>query len=310
MSLNILEIKKLIIISLFADDELFDKFVLKGGTALMIQGFNQRQSMDIDLSLASEFKDSELKQIENILFKNLKETFNRKNHDVIDLCLKKSPTNISGEKKKFWGGYRLEFKILQNEDVKKYNEKEISLDKLRQLALIVEGSTKKTFKVDISKFEYCDRKEEIEIDHFPIYIYTPLMIVYEKLRAICQQQDEYKELVQVKTTPRARDFYDIHSILDSVLHGEIIKEDILKKENLETLKHIFDMKKVPLSLLENIKQYREFHRDDFQSVEDTVNDRKNLESYDFYFNYVLKITNEILDSLISLDMMDNTVSTS
>lgn len=70
------------------------------------------------------------------------------------------------------------------------------------------------------------------------------------------------------------------------------------------------MKKVPLSLLENIKQYREFHRDDFQSVEDTVNDRKNLESYDFYFNYVLKITNEILDSLISLDMMDNTVSTS
>lgn len=310
MSLNLLEIKKLIIISLFADDELFDKFVLKGGTALMIQGFNQRQSMDIDLSLASEFRDSELKQIENIIYKNLKETFNRENHDVIDLSLKKSPTIISGDKKKFWGGYRLEFKILTNQDVEKYDKKEIDFDKLRQLALIVEGSTKKTFKVDISKFEYCDIKQEIEIDHFPIYIYTPLMIVYEKLRAICQQQDEYKELVQVKTTPRARDFYDIHSILDSNLHDETIKKDMLKMENLETLKHIFDMKKVPLSLLDNIRHYREFHRDDFQSVEDTVNDRQSLESYDFYFNYILKITDEILDCLINLDMMDSIIATS
>lgn len=305
MSLSLMKIKELIIISLFSDDELFETFVLKGGTALMLQGFNQRASMDIDLSLESEFKDSDLNTIEETLEKNLKESFKRYQHDIIDLTLKKSPTRITGDKKKFWGGYKLEFKILKDEDMKKYKNGEINIDRLRQLAIIVEGSNKKIFKVDISKFEYCESKEEMNIDHFPIYIYTPLMIVYEKLRAICQQQSEYKQLVEVKTTPRARDFYDIYSILENKLHGEIIKKNILEKENLEMLCKIFSTKKVPLDLLENIKNYREFHRENFEDVRDTVNDKNNLESYDFYFNYILKIAQIILDKLSSLDMMDN-----
>lgn len=310
MSLSLLEIKKIIIIALFTEDELFEKFVLKGGTALMLQGFNERASLDIDLSLDSEFKDSELEQIEKTLNERLNESFDRNNYGIIDLTLKKSPTKISDDKKRFWGGYRLEFKILKKENIEKYRKKELNLDRLRQLAVIVEGSTKKTFKVDISKFEYCEKKQEIEIDNFPIYIYTPLMIVYEKLRAICQQQNEYKEIVAVKTTPRARDFYDIHTVLESDLHNKTIKKDILKKENLETLINIFDVKKVPLSLLENIKGYREFHREDFQSVKDTVDNKETLESYDFYFNYVLKIVNGLLGQLLNLDMMDNRVSTS
>lgn len=310
MHLDLFRIKELIIISLFADDELFDKFVLKGGTALMIQGFNARSSMDIDLSLDSEFNDSDLKQIENTLEKNLKETFMRYDYDIIDLELNKSPVKIEGEKKKFWGGYKLKFKILKKENVEKYDRNEIDIDRLRQLALVVEGTNKKIFTVDISKFEYCEMKEEREIDDFPIYIYTPLMIVYEKLRAICQQQNEYKEIVKVRTTPRARDFYDIHTVLDSDLHGETIKSDLLKEENLKMLQRIFEIKKVPLILLENINGYREFHRDDFQSVMDTVNDRSNLESYDFYFNYVVRVGNEIIEKLLNLDMLDSITSTS
>jgi hypothetical protein len=35
------------------------------------------------------------------------------------------------------------------------------------------------------------------------------MIVVEKLRAICQQMNEYSH--RRYSTPRARDFYDIHS---------------------------------------------------------------------------------------------------
>ena len=60
--------KKLAIISLFADDELADLFVLKGGTALdLIYKMNKRASMDIDVSLKNEFTDNQLEEIQNRL---------------------------------------------------------------------------------------------------------------------------------------------------------------------------------------------------------------------------------------------------
>ncbi|MDA5111008.1 nucleotidyl transferase AbiEii/AbiGii toxin family protein [Brevibacillus thermoruber] len=52
------KLRKLAIISLFSDDELMDILVLKGGNALNIAyKINDRASMDIDLSMDSDFEE-------------------------------------------------------------------------------------------------------------------------------------------------------------------------------------------------------------------------------------------------------------
>jgi hypothetical protein len=303
------EIRKMIIVSLFADDDLYERFVLKGGNALLAHGVNKRASMDIDVSINGSFSDDEIDNIKDILEKNLDETFRRKDHTVIDVKLEKHPFKLPPDKQKFWGGCQLEFKIVSLENKKKFDNGEIGKQQLRQSASVIGEKQLKTFKVDISHFEYCEKKEEKEIDGFPIYIYTPIIIIYEKLRAICQQQEEYKKLVGVKVTPRARDFFDIYSILEHHKDCDNIKENILKEENLKDLKEIFSLKKVPLDLLDNIENYRSFHEEDFVSVEPNVKNIK-LESYDFYFDYTLSLAKKILKELANLGILDNTTSTS
>lgn len=303
------EIRKMIIISLFTDDELYETFVLKGGNALLVYGINKRASMDIDVSMGGNFSEEELHIIKDKLEKSLKETFKRQGHDVIDVKLNKKPRYMDKEKEKFWGGYCLEFKIVSVENKKRLDSGEITLDKLRRLSKVIDGTNNsKTFKVDISSYEYCDKKIEKEVDGFPIYVYTPIIIVYEKLRAICQQQ-EYTDIVDTRRTPRARDFFDIYTIIEA--HGDFsnIKEDIFKEENLKDLKEIFKLKHVPLNLLGNIEKYRAFHEENFSSVKDTVyTSIDKLESYDFYFDYTRKLADKLLSLMISLDMVDSIVS--
>ena len=139
---------------------------------------------------------------------------------------------------------------------------------------------------------------EIELDGFPIYIYTPIMIVYEKLRAICQQQSEYKKYVNVKTTPRPRDFFDIYTILETNHLSSGIKKDIYREEYLNDLKEIFQIKKVPLSLLKSIENYREYHQSEFSSVRDTVDPKIELKPVDL-FDYVLEVSNNLVSELSS-----------
>ena len=53
------------------------------------------------------------------------------------------------------------------------------------------------------------------------------------------------------------------------------------------LKNIFDAKEVPLPLIGKIAQYREYHRLDFTSVEAAVKPNIELNTFDFYFDYVV-----------------------
>jgi hypothetical protein len=128
--------------------------------------------------------------------------------------------------------------------------------------------------VDLSKYEYIAGREEHELDHYSIYVYTPEMIVIEKLRAICQQMAEYTE--PRLASARARDFFDIH---EAISKRAI---DLTTPANLELLRLIFEIKKVPLSLLSLVRNTREFHRPDWYSV-----DAGQIKSFDFYFDFVL-----------------------
>jgi hypothetical protein len=187
----------------------------------------------------------------------------------------------------FWGGYRVEFKIIESE---KYEQFSANLRDLQVRAVEVNLplSTKKVFKIDISKYEYCIPKQSYELDDYTIYAYTPEMIVIEKLRAICQQMPEYAETVKSPSrSARARDFFDIYMIVE---HFKIY---LTTAQNIEIINNIFNAKKVPIALIGKIAEYREYHRPDFTSVQTTVRADTDLKDFDFYFDYVLEICQQL-----------------
>lgn len=268
------EIRRLTIVAMFADEWLMERLVLKGGNALaLIHGIGGRTSLDLDFSMEGDFED--LSEVEGRLRHTLEERFDAAGYVVFDLQLKHKPADPTG-RPPTWGGYLAEFKIIDRQRFNRLGPGESR----RQSLTIGEGTQRRTFKVEISKHEYCATKTERELDGFTIYVYTPLMIAIEKLRAICQQMPEYP-LVLYKTA-RARDFYDIYSILSE---REL---DWGMAEHIELVRCVFDAKSVPLSLIAKIPDVREFHRSDWSAVQDSVSGR--LESYDYYFDAVVAAT--------------------
>ena len=51
---------------------------------------------------------------------------------------------------------------------------------------------------------------------------------------------------------------------------------------------MFGVKRVPLSFLGKIAEFREFHRADFPAVLATVDAETKLEEFDYYFDFVLE----------------------
>jgi predicted nucleotidyltransferase component of viral defense system len=278
------KIKRLAIISMFSDDVLMDRLVLKGGNAMNII-YNikgNRASSDLDFSIENEFNEVELNVIEEKVRKVLDLTFKTEGYNVFDINFVKRPQHreIDEQRKTFWGGYRVEFKIIK---IDKFKEFKGELEIIRRNAIQVTETNSTKFSIDISKFEYIASKVEKELDSYTIYVYTPEMIAFEKLRAICQQMPEYGEIVaSISQSARARDFYDIYLIVDYFM----IK--VCSKVNKDLIKIIFEAKKVPLEFIGKIENYREYHRPDFQSVIDTVKPGSSLESFDYYFDYVLE----------------------
>lgn len=108
------------------------------------------------------------------------------------------------------------------------------------------------------------------------------MIVFEKARALCQQLPGYKEIVPSFTPrARARDFYDIHLMVDQFLI------DPATAENLELIRHIFEAKKVPLDFLRQLRAGKALHEGDWENVLSTISAGDRPHPFDFYFEYVM-----------------------
>ena len=204
-------------------------------------------------------------------------------------------------------------KIVTKENLERFQAGEISKQQLQQLAFAIDSvaSHSKTFTVDISNYEFCGQKEEREIEGFPIYVYTPIAIIYEKLRAICQQLPEYQKYVGTKkNAPRPRDFFDIFSVLEK--HSQLdpaIYKKLYEERNLIDLANIFSLKKVPLQFLARIRDQQDYHEQDFVSVKDTVDQSKvRLEDFSFYFYFTVQIAEKLLEELTRLSILDNTAS--
>lgn len=279
------QIKRLAVIAIFADDQLSDRLVLKGGNALdLVHRVTTRASLDLDFSMANAFAPNDLEAIRGRVEHRLQQMFTHAGYTIFDVRLEEKPREVTPDIVHFWGGYALEFKLISTE---KFTQLGGGLEDIRRNAISV-GTRKSTrFEIEISKFEYCDGKATTELDGYTIFVYTPQMIVCEKLRAICQQMPEYVRIVKRQPAPRARDFLDIHDTMQQ------FAIDLNSSVNRELLTCIFGAKYVPLCLLRTIGNQRDFHRQDWPAVEATVRPGVALQPFDSYFDFVLRLVVEL-----------------
>jgi predicted nucleotidyltransferase component of viral defense system len=266
---------------MFSDDELLSQLTLKGGNALnLIYLLGSRSSVDVDLSLEQDFHD--LENTRQKIFRALKSRFGEAGLTVFDERLTPRPLIPRRGANERFGGYEVTFKLMESGKYDSLPDNE----QRRRESVVVGPLEQRTFRVQISKYEFCTGKRETELDDYTISVYTPEMLAIEKLRAICQQMPDYH--LRGHQTPRARDFYDIHS----VIIGASI--DLKATSNVQLTRDIFAAKEVPLILISRISEHREFHKQDWPAVEVTTSGK--LEQFDFYFDFVIDQT-RLLETL-------------
>ncbi|TEA78770.1 nucleotidyl transferase AbiEii/AbiGii toxin family protein [Allopusillimonas ginsengisoli] len=278
-------IKTTTITSLFSDDDLFDLLVLKGGNAMnIIYQVNSRASVDIDFSVELGFvRDNAWPKIQE----TLRNGFAEIGYLAFDLSMSPRPGKMPEDLASFWGGYLVEFKLIS---LLRANEVGQDVDIMRREAINLGQGTR--FTVDISRYEYVEHKEAHELDNYTIYVYSPEMIVSEKLRAICQQMEEYANIIKRKGlgNQRARDFVDIEALMkkfDIDLSSERVKH---------LIEEMFKVKRVPITLLGQVADTRELHATGYDEVRATMSPGSEIRSFDYYFDFVI----EQLENLKSL----------
>ena len=275
------EIKRLAVLAMISDDDLMEMFIFKGGSAIeMIYDVTSRASLDLDFSMEAGLTEAEEDEVAEKVIITLEGTFKEAGYLAYDIQFGRRPHKVSEEVKDFWGGYEIKFKVIPLKDAEQH-QGDIGAIRRNSLPVGKRGST--IFKIDISSYEYCTSRQAQDFEDYTIYVYSPEMIVFEKLRAICQQMPEYENFVKTMTRKaRGRDFYDIYLLMEQ------FRIDPGTPENLELIRNIFGIKRVPLEYIYQIRNYREFHRENFEtSLKDTVVRDEDLQPFDYYFDFLL-----------------------
>lgn len=278
--INIDEIKKITLKALMADEVLMQGLVLKGGNALQLAyDITNRGSIDIDFSMQNEFSEKDFNRLNRIFDELLNTGFSKVGYKVFDVRFLEKPKQGSIPQ---WKGYMLEFKLIDKIQYDSFND---DIDAIRRNSLKVKGQSTR-YTVDISSYEYISPAKPVEIDGTILKVYTPEMILVEKIRALCQSMPKYKDIVtSARCKQRARDIYDIWIITESFSELNLTKE---------LFQNIFDAKQVPLEFMRDIESLREHNRANWETVMQTVSEGENLENYDFYFNHVIELIRPFL----------------
>ncbi|MBY0381403.1 MAG: nucleotidyl transferase AbiEii/AbiGii toxin family protein [Xanthobacteraceae bacterium] len=278
MPISLEEVRRRVLIALFSDDVLMDELVLKGGNALaLVYKIGSRASVDLDFSLQKAFADVDSAQLR--ISDALKKEFRSVGYVIFDESLSVKPAKRRVGLPDWWGGYLFEFKLAEAALAEKFKDDK---DGLRRQSTELGPLNKRKFSIDISTHEFCEAKVERDLDDFVIYVYSLEMIVAEKLRAICQQMPAYEF---GNKTARARDFYDIEQIISTE------KIDMTSAENLKILGAVFEAKGVPIELLSEIKNFREFHQQDWPAVQTSISGQHEV--FEYYFNFVVELAASI-----------------
>lgn len=269
-------IKRAAIVAMFADDELMDVLVLKGGNAMdIVHQVNSRASVDLDFSMKD---DLDHEAVLPGLRRALETTFDLQGYLAFDIKLLVRPGRMPDELASFWGGYLVEFKLISK---KRADEVGRDIEQMRREAIRLGEGPK--FTIDISRHEYVEHKEAHQLDGYTIYVYSPAMIVCEKLRAICQQMPEYGQIIQRSSlgNQRARDFIDIEALVKK------FGIDLSTEESQQMVEQMFAAKRVPLAYLSNITKTRDFHALGYDEVRAAMKPGVRVEPFDHYFDFVI-----------------------
>jgi len=268
---SVSEIRLACIAALASEEYLMDLLVLKGGNALdLVHGVGSRTSLDLDYSIENDVEDVE--RFEEVLLLALS-----KKMESLGLAMTGATFQVRPKESGFdprFGGFRLEFMVTTRE---LYESLGGDVQALGRTAFVSGPNHRRKFRIEISRFEYCEWKTTAKIEGTTIYVYSPEMIVAEKLRALCQQMPSY--LYRSNKTPRSRDFYDIYVCIQ---HSGV---ELRNPDFADLLKQVFLAKEVPISLLRELGSYRAFHSTGWSGVMVAVADE--LDPFDFYFDYVV-----------------------
>jgi len=275
--MNIQEVIRECVVALFSNEILKRTLVLKGGTALhLIENLDSRLSVDIDFSIISAINNPE--EYFSHLAETLKTHFHKLGYEVFDTQYSRRPKERSESKPRFWGGWCFEFKMIDSK------EKLEDLEAKRRNALIPDGAASSKISLEISEYEYCDSTEKVEIDGSIVTSYSTVLLILEKLRAICQQHPNYPH---GRLRNRARDYFDIYQLIRKHRSEKLYDE----------LKHhfpqVFAAKEVPVTLLKDIFQpdFVAFQASHFKSVESTV--KEKMEPFDFYLEQLKLLISDL-----------------
>ncbi|WP_338553955.1 nucleotidyl transferase AbiEii/AbiGii toxin family protein [Paenibacillus sp. KS-LC4] len=290
MALSLEELRRfrtLTIIALFSDDDLLDTLVLKGGNALDIgYGMNSRASIDLDFSMSQDFENIGLTNLEEVrqrLEFVLSRTFFDNGFKVFDVKMISKPKTRTPKTPYFWAGYGANFKVIENDKFEAHKNEPVWLTN-KSIAV---SDTKKNISIDFGMHEYLGDITTAELDGYIVPIYTPTLIVLEKLRAVCQQMAEYNVSIGKEANfgkARPRDFFDIYTVLESSL----VHIDFNHPDTIRHLKACFQAKNVPIELIAKIPDTLEFHKQDEIKLRDSVVGSE-FKGFDFYFNYVVDL---------------------
>lgn len=282
--------RNLTIQGIFSNDDLMEILTLKGGNAMQLLDITNRASQDLDFSIRQGIKLSA--EVEGVAFKeSLDRIFEEEGLKVIDykfVCKPKKSKNVLPP---FWGGYGIEFKLINNEIYEEYGPENPQALSVRAESL--EGGKKK-IEIDISLEEYTEPRIEMELEDVTIYLYSPLMIIYEKMRALCQQLPDYPLASTEKV--RARDLYDIYiAIMKS--EGSLL-EEIHNEKNLYIIKEMFKTKDVEIGLLKKIEDYKDNLEQDYKDrVIPQISEASEKPDFEYLFSYNLQIINKMYELL-------------
>ncbi len=283
MKITIDDVVLKVLVAIYSNEILSEKLYLKGGQALRLtQNLRNRLSKDSDFSISEKIED------EQTFFTLFKEAIVNEFHSdglfVIDFKFTRKPKVKPEGTPDFWGGWAIEFKII--------DKTQITLSKERQSATAItpEGSESNRISIDISEMEYCESFEKIKIKSVEVRVYSQVLLVLEKLRAICQSHPSYK--YRSKKSNRARDFYDIEQIYSKVL--EKGKQEYFLDECQKHFKKVFDAKEVPLEILDKVlteSEFLEIQKIGWQEVRSTVRNLK--QDFEYYLQTLKDIVKEI-----------------
>ncbi len=270
------------LIAIYSNDVLNKKLYLKGGQALRI-AYDQKTRLSADADFSMEVGIEEADPFFDLLRKSLYSEFSNKKFYLFDFKFTKKPKKNKDGAPDFWRGWEVEFKLITKDKMGD------PLDKQRREAIVPEGSESPTIRLDISEFEYCKSIEKIKVKSVEVKVYSQVLIVLEKLRAICQQHPDYK--LKSTTADRARDYYDIERIYYKIIQKNGKKDFLL--ECSKHLKKVFEAKGVDTQIIKSIfdESFVRLQAEGWEAVKATVN--MKTDNFDYYLETLRDITYEL-----------------